>query len=126
MANRERSNSFNTIKYFILNATTYLTNTGRKKVANPLSLLLSLYIVVGLVSFASGRIYVSIGLFIMVGVLTGIIMKRKNPEKLLGTLSSIGGFIGVITLLVFHDIHGAAILGGSLTAVILFSLQRWS
>ena len=28
MANRERSNSFNTIKYFILNATTYLTNTG--------------------------------------------------------------------------------------------------
>ena len=27
MANRERSNSFNTIKYFILNATTYLTNT---------------------------------------------------------------------------------------------------
>lgn len=28
MANRERSNSFNTIKYFILNATTYLTNTA--------------------------------------------------------------------------------------------------
>ena len=103
-----------------------ITLISRKKVANPLSLLLSLYIVVGFVSFASGRIYVSIGLFIMVGVLTGIIMKRKNPEKLLGTLSSIGGFIGVITLLVFHDIHGAAILGGSLTAVILFSLQRWS
>ena len=58
-----------------------ITLISRKKVANPLSLLLSLYIVVGLVSFASGRIYVSIGLFIMVGVLTGIIMKRKNPEK---------------------------------------------
>jgi len=34
MANRERSNSFNTIKYFILNATTYLTNTDIDKISN--------------------------------------------------------------------------------------------
>lgn len=36
MANRERSNSFNTIKYFILNATTYLTNTGDEDIEQAL------------------------------------------------------------------------------------------
>lgn len=97
---------------------------SRKKVSNPLFPVLSLYIVVGLVSFANERIYVSIGLFIMVAVLTAIIMKRKNPIKLLGILSSIGGFIGGLTLLVFHDIHGAAILGGAFTAATLFLIQR--
>ena len=41
MANRERSNSFNTIKYFILNATTYLTNTDILKRMHFFSLLVS-------------------------------------------------------------------------------------
>ena len=102
----------------------YIILISRKKVSNPPFSMLSLYIVVGLVGFASERIYVLIGLIITVAVLMAIIMKRKNPKKLLGILSGISGFIGGLTLLAFHDIHGAAILGGAFTAVILFLIQR--
>src|SRR5699024_12474486 len=86
--------------------------------------MLSLSIVVGLIGLASGKRNVFIGLSVTVAVLVPIIMKQKDSERLLGIISGLGGFIGALTLLVMHDIHGAAILGGVFTVVILFCIQR--
>src|SRR5690625_511140 len=102
----------------------YVILIGRKKVSNPLFAMLGLYIVVGLIGFASGKVNVFIGLSVTVAVLVPIIMKQKDSERLLGIISGLGGFIGALTLLVMHDIHGAAISGGTFTVVILFLIQR--
>lgn len=102
----------------------YLILISRRKISNPFFVMLSLYIVVGLLGFASGKVNVFIGLSVTVAVLVHIIMKQKDSERLLGIISGLGGFIGALTLLVMHDIHGAAILGGAFTVVILFCIQR--
>src|SRR5699024_6052159 len=85
--------------------------------------ILSLYIIVGLISFTLANVYISIGLFALVAILTAIVMKQAHAEKFLGILSSIGGLIGGLILFLYHDIHGAAILGGAFTACILLFLQ---
>lgn len=101
----------------------FVVMISEKRYLNPIFTMLSLYIVVGLIGFASERIYVSLGLFIVVAILMAIIMQRTNRAKLLGILSSWSGLLGGMILLVFHEIHGAAILGGACTAYILLLIQ---
>src|SRR5690625_4055471 len=102
----------------------YLILISKKKISNPFFAMLSLYIVVGLIGFASGKVNVFIGLSVTVAVIVPIIMKQKGSEKLLGILSGLGGFIGALILIVMHDIHGAAILGGAFAVGILLWIQR--
>ncbi|MDY0410150.1 rhomboid family intramembrane serine protease [Virgibacillus soli] len=85
--------------------------------------MLSLYIIVGLVGIASEEIYVLIGLFIVASIVMAIIIRQKLA-KLSDILFGLGGLLGGVTLLVFRDIHGAAILGGSVTAIILILVYR--
>lgn len=92
----------------------------------PFHAMLCLYVVVGLVGYTSRNIYISIGLFIVVTVLIAIIKKRNNRVKLLDTSFGLGGLLGAITLVVFHDIHGVAILGGICTVFILILLRSRS
>ncbi|MBY7141866.1 rhomboid family intramembrane serine protease [Virgibacillus sp. NKC19-3] len=96
---------------------------GNKRV-QPFYAILSLYLVVGLVGFASEEIYISIGLFVAVTMLITIIKKQNNRVKLLSIISGIGGLLGGMALLVLNDIHGAAILGGFCTAFIFILTRR--
>lgn len=64
----------------------FVVMISEKRYLNPIFTMLSLYIVVGLIGFASERIYVSLGLFIVVAILMAIIMQRTNRAKLLGIL----------------------------------------
>ena len=96
---------------------------SRTHLSKPFVSILSLYIIVGLISFTLANVYISIGLFALVAILTAIVMKQAHAEKFLGILSSIGGLIGGLILFLYHDIHGAAILGGAFTACILLFLQ---
>jgi hypothetical protein len=95
-----------------------------EKRVNILSAMFSLYIVVGLIGSASGNTYVLVGLFMAVAFLWSIIMKLNKREILISTISGLGGVLGAVTLLVFRDIHGAAILAGVLTAFILLFPQK--
>lgn len=94
-----------------------------KRSLHPIFAMVCLYIVVGFVGFASEKTYFTIGLFIVVAIIMAAIMRQNNRAKLMSIISGWGSLLGGMILLVFHDIHGVAIIGGVCTAFMILWTQ---
>ncbi|MBS4219491.1 rhomboid family intramembrane serine protease [Bacillus sp. FJAT-49711] len=94
----------------------------RKRRVHPIFAIAGLYIVVGLVGYASGQIYVTVSLYVATAFLISIFARRNNR---LSFISSLVCLVGALILLVFRDIHGVAILAGVSAAFILILMREY-
>ena len=95
-----------------------------EKYINTFFSILSFYIVVGLVSLLSESIIITIGIFIVASIAIKMITWKKGYTETLNFFLGIVGLLGGVILLVFHDIHGAAIIGGLFVAIMLHFIRR--
>ena len=86
---------------------------GREAKVSAIGAVFVQYWVASLVAYASESLVVGVGLCALVAPL-GFLVARNGLSRPLAVCVDSAGLLGALTLLALHDIHGPALLAGTL------------